>query len=373
MTRQKVVIGITQANFGGAQRYVYDLATSLPSDQYDILVVAGGGGILTDKLAKASVRTSILADLARSIRPAGDFSTLIRLYKLLRTERPDILHTNSSKMGLLGGIAGRLAGVPHIVFTAHGWAFNAPVSRVTRSVLYALSMLIITLSDRTIAVSKAVASHIAPSLRSRCIVVHNGIPEMTFASREDARTGLKTRGAIPEGFWLGTIAELHPVKGHVFAIEAFARIAPEFPEAQYLIIGEGSEHKHITHIIKQKGLEGRVHVVGFMDARATLKALDAFVLPSLSEGLSYAVLEAGAAGVPIIASAVGGIPEIITDGTTGLLVRPRDSAALANAFARIMRDSGLRERLAHAAATHIRSSFSIEHMLRGVRDAYRAR
>ncbi len=374
MIRTKVMIAITQSNQGGAQRYVYDLACALPSDRYNVVVVAGGNGALVDKLASAGIRTITLSSLVRSISFFGDIATFAALWKSIGKERPDILHTNSSKMGLIGGIIGRMRGVRKIVFTAHGWAFRAPHSAPIRLLLYVLSMKIVALSHRTIAVSEAIARDIPILVRRRCVVIHNGIPPIDFASRSDAHANIRrVCPSIQEGFWLGTVAELHPVKGIDVAIEAFSRIAHLLPGAQYIVAGEGTERARLQRLIEERGLAQRIHLIGFVDASTILKGFDAFVLPSRFEGLSYALLEASAASLPIIASRVGGIPEVITDEETGLLIAPGDTEALGAAILRVTRDVDLRNHLGSAASARVREYYSLAAMVAEIETVYDTR
>lgn len=372
MAQQKVVIGIThQEHFGGAQRYVYDLATSLPPDLYDTCVIVGQEGTLTHKLVSASVRTVNIPNLKRKVTLWGDIQTAVYLWKFLHREHPDVLHLNSSKMGLIGSIIGRLCGVPRIVFTVHGWAFHAPVSALKRALLYVFSMLIVLFSHRTICVSQYVANAIPKQLRKKAIIIHNGLPNPVFIPREEARAKLSTYGIREDRLWFGTVAELHPVKDHATAIRAFAHIAETTPNFEYLIIGEGTERKNLEQLVKQEKLEGRVHFTGFVsDVSTLLQGLDVFVLPSLSEGLSYALLEAGAAGLPIVTTNTGGMPEVIQNNETGLLVPAHNAEALSEALRIVGNDEALRTKLGTAAREHITNAFSLEAMVAATRATY---
>ncbi|TSC87110.1 MAG: hypothetical protein G01um10148_215 [Parcubacteria group bacterium Gr01-1014_8] len=369
------MLAITQSNYGGAQRYVYDLATSLPKDSYETVVVAGGRGILMDKLHNAGIRTISLESLVRNVSIFGDLRSFLDFYRLLRRERPQILHTNSSKMGGIGAIAARLAGVPHIIFTAHAWEFNAPRPGTSRIFIRLLAKLTVMLSHTTIAVSERVKEQIGPSLQSKITVVHNGIPSILFKSREEARQHLATIAHCPKEqneFWIGTIAELHPVKGLSFGIEAFHKFSKDHPDARYLMIGGGAEKRRLEQQIRSMDLSDRVHLTDFVaDASESLKAFDVFLLPSLSEGLNYAILEAGSAGVPVIASDTGGIAEIISS-QTGILTPVSDARALCDALVFLYANQAARERLGSALRTRVTEKFSLAAMIRNTLAVYNA-
>ncbi len=359
VARKKVLIAITKSNWGGAQRYVFDLATHIPKDEFDVVVTHGGNGMLAQKLHVVGIRTIEIPSLGRDVNAFADISSLMALIRIIRAVKPDVLHLNSSKVGLLGGLAGRIAGVPRIVFTAHGWPFNEDRSLVQRFLLRTLARCTTLLAHRTIAVSDAVARALGGGMS----VIRNGITHGSFMQKEEARATLLAQSAASD-FWFGTIAELHPVKGLTYAIDAFRQHAALYPRAQYVIIGDGEERATLEEQINATEFSNRIHLCGFHeDAADHLKAFDALILPSLSEGLSYVLLEAGAAHIPVIATRVGGIPEIIEDGESGVLVPPRDSHALAQALERVHNDPSYRESLASGLHSRVLRQFTLESML----------
>lgn len=376
MGRTKVIIAITKSNFGGAQRYVYDLATTLPHDRYDVTIVCGGNGPLVEMLTEAGVRVIPLPGLERDVKMIGDIKAFRTLLQILRSEKPDVLHLNSSKMGGIGVLAGRIAHIPRIIFTAHGWEFNAPRPLWQRVIIHIFSTLIVILAHRTIAVSERLKRDMR-ILHKKITVIHNGIAPVHKLDSDEARRGLVERAeTLPDvhGLWLGTIAELHPVKGLDTAIAAFATIAQEIPTAQYIIIGEGHERARIAALIRKHALERRVHLIGFVPRAARyLRAFDVFVLPSRSEGLAYVILEAGLASLPVIASRVGGIPEIIESDAYGTLVPRDDADALAQAMRTLAGDAGLRSRLGTALHDRVAEQFSLDKMVRMTSAEYDSR
>lgn len=381
MKRKKILYIITKSNWGGAQRYVYDLATNIPHDQYDTAVALGGNGELAQKLGVAGVRVINIPSLKRNISLLSETAVFFSLLKLLVNERPDIIHVNSSKIGGLGAFVGRLVFIPHIIFTAHGWAFNEERSWLSRKLITLLHWLTIIFTHKTIVVSKALKHDIdhLPFMRGKLVVIQNGIVPHSYIPRQEAREKLiealppqaKDKARNWKTPCVGTIAELHKSKGLSYALQAWARVLEKHPGAQYFIISEGEERARLERQIKELGLEDSVFLLGFVrDAAIYLKAFDAFLLPSITEALGFVLLEAGGAGLPTIASRVGGIPEVITDKQTGILFEPRNVNQIASAINHILDNPNEGKRLGEMLHKHVRDAFSLEQMLSKTLRAY---
>jgi len=364
-SRRKIIYLITKGFWGGAQRYVFDLATSLPAEQFEVLVALGEPGELGAKLEQAGIRTMTIPHLNRDVKIWSDFKTFFALLKILKTERPDIIHLNSSKAAGLAALAGRLAFVPQIIFTAHGWAFNEERPRWQKKIIAFFHWLTIILCHQTIAVSQVTLNQAKnwPLVNNKLKLIYNGLTEPVFYSRLEARKKLMP-DLSPDTVWLGTIAELHRNKGLDILIEAFARLAPDYSNLNLLIIGEGEEREHLAMQIARHHLINRIHLLGQVPEGARyLKAFDIFTLPSRTEALPYAVLEAGLAGLPVVTSRVGGIPEIIKNGETGLLVPPADPAALAGALKTLLPERYRESTLGRHLKTSVQQNFSRAQML----------
>lgn len=369
--KRRVFIAITQSTlFGGAQRYVLDLAGSLSRDDFDVTVMHGGSGVLREKLQEVRIHTIPLMSLERRVSVWNDLKTLKELYFILRKERPDILHTNSSKMGVIGGIAGRLSGIPRIIFTAHGWAFNEQRPYWQKISIYVLSALAVLVSHRTIAVSDAVrnAFRKLPFVYRKMSVIRNGIGEISYDVRVVAREKIIALAGInsdKNAPWICTVAELHPIKNLLTGISAFEEMLKKCPDIQYFIAGEGSERASLERFISAHRLGLRVHLLGFVNnASQLLKAFDVFFLPSLSESFSYVLLEAGAAGLPVVASRVGGIPEIIEHNRTGLLVDTGDVLGFADKLTELVTHKNKAAQIGKALQERVFSDFTIRQMVK---------
>lgn len=362
--KKKILYVITKSNWGGAQRYVFDLATGLP-ETFEVVVALGGDGPLTARLEEVGIRTIALPFLARDVKLLSDFLVLKKLTSLFKEERPDIIHLNSSKIGGLGALAGRIAKVPNIIFTAHGWAFREERPETQKLAIKFLSWLTMLWSHSVITVSERDKREALafPFIKKKIILTYNGISEPEFLPKDTARKILCEQND-KNTLWIGTIGELHKNKGHKYAIEALAGILLKH-DVMFFIIGEGEERGALLKMITDLGLQSKVILLGNRsDAVALLPAFDIFLFPSVKEGLPYTVLEAGFAGLPVIASAVGGIPEIITDMESGILVRPKSSEEIVRAFAFLLSHKKEAASFGKKLHSNVKKNFSFKKMLR---------
>ena len=362
----KILYVITKANFGGAQRYVYTLAVGAQKAGHEVAVVVGGTGVLTEKLAAAGIRTIPLA-LTQRHTFIGDlltFGPLFSLIRIFKTERPDVIHVNSAKASGLGALAGRIAHVPRIVFTAHGWEFNAPRNILSKIGIYFFSWVTMLLAQKTLCVSKAVQRDVRwmPFLRKKLVVVYNGVECEPLLPQGEARDLLSPHTTAT--FWIGMLSELHPTKRVDDAIRAFAPIAARHSDTGLFIISDGKERAKLEVLIRTLHLEGRITLLGYVpDAPRYFSAFDMFVHSSQSEALALTILEAGCASLPVIATSVGGIPEIITDGVTGLLVPARSPSALSAAIESLYTDWEKAKRFGDALHVRVLRDFTKERMV----------
>lgn len=346
----KVLILITKSNWGGAQRYVYDIATNLPKNEYEVTVMAGGNGVLIEKLISANINASGDLPIARDVKIWGDIKAFIETYKIIKNHKPDILHLNSSKIGIMGAIAGRIIGINKIIFTAHGWAFNENRSAISKLIIKFLHWFTVVISHKTISVSEALINQMRnwPMITNKMFVVHNGISQTPVFSKTNARFELgkmnqkfnqMIKSAEKNLVLIGSVGELHHIKGYEYAIEAVKNLIQEMKELYpskkivYCIISDGEDREKLEKIISESNLNDSVMLLGIIpNAYEYMRAFDIFLMPSLSEGLPYTIVEAGYAGLPVIASAVGGIPEIIEDMKSGVLIQPRKSKEIQHAL-----------------------------------------
>ncbi|OGZ47230.1 MAG: hypothetical protein A3J54_01330 [Candidatus Ryanbacteria bacterium RIFCSPHIGHO2_02_FULL_45_13b] len=372
--RTKILFVITKSVWGGAQRYVFDLATNLPQNQFDVAVACGPSlrtttDSLIDRLQKNHTTTHSIQYFQKSINPLKELFSFFEILSLCFRFQPDIIHSNSSKAGGIAGIAALLyqfiSQKPvKRIFTVHGWAFMETWRPQWQRVFIRMaSKITALLHHHIIVISKsdydATATYnVTP--KHKVTLIHNGIGAMEFLPRKNAHQEFFDR-ELP--FVIGTIAEWTKNKGLTYLIEALPAVLKEFSEVTLCLVGWGEEHLTLKTYISKFKLDKNVLLISKSPAAPYLKAFDVFVLPSLKEGLPYTILEAGLAELPVIATRMGGVPDIIEHETRGLLVDTASPQQLSNAIIKLARDKHLRDTYGKALHTHVTQAFSLETML----------
>ena len=378
---KKILFVITKSNWGGAQTYVFRLAKSMREAGADVAVALGGtglpgaeAGMLKKKLAAESIRTLFLKSFARDISILREFHAFGELMRTIQKERPDILHVNSSKAGGLGALAGRLVGVPRIVFTSHGLAYDEDRPWIKRFLIGLATWATFLFAHKTIVISEDTFRRAKrlPLVGHKVVLIYNGIVSPGFLSREEARTALSSKDLrlLTSAQWIGTVAELHLNKGLEWLIRALS-IVP--PSTKLVIIGTGELKEKLSSLVAELGFESRIVFLGHVpDAARYIKAFDIFALPSLKEGLPYVLMEAGSADLPVVGSSIPGIEDLIRDRETGILTPPKDVEALGKAIGELLQNPIRAKQLGEALGKRVRSEFSLERMVAGTVAVYNA-
>jgi glycosyltransferase involved in cell wall biosynthesis len=387
--KTKILICITKSNWGGAQKYVFNLATSINKRFFDVVVACGGEGELKNKLLEKEVPVVTIKNLERNVSFSKDFSTLIELISIYKKENPQIVHLNSSKIGLLGSMAIQYLNLLRkiknwfvvdkkqkikCVFTAHGWVFNEQRPLWQKIIFKLLNKITIHFSDKIITVSNILKDQISED--DKIVTIYNGIENIKFKTKKLSREEISAKLKIKldkNTKWLGTISELHKNKGIGYAIEAIKNLksTPAGKDCKFFIIGEGEERKKLENMIREYKLNKDIFLLGnISNASELLKAFDLFLLTSTTEALPYVLLEAGLAGLPIIATRVGGIPEIIDDEIDGLLSRPKDSKEISAIIDFLLKDKTTTKDFSKRIKTKIKEKFSIKESMGETQKAY---
>jgi glycosyltransferase involved in cell wall biosynthesis len=346
--RPRVVVLVTLAAVGGAQSYVAALVPAL-AERFDVVVAAHGDGALRVAAARAGVRFVALRHLRRALG-ARDVLGLLELVRLLRRERPQILHANSSKAGVLGRLAAALAGVPVRIFTAHGWAFGAERGAAGRVYRWA-DRLVLPLTTAVVCVSE--------SERRAGLQARTCDPERTWVIHNGVDVGAAPQSSVGgEPPLIVSVGRLQAPKDPLTLVRALGAL----PHGSFraVMVGDGPDREAVAAEIAASGLAGVVALVGDRDdVPALLEGADVFVLATRSEGFPLSVVEAMAAGLPVVASSVGGIPEAVLDGETGLLVAPQNPPALASALAHVLQDGARRRSMGAAGRARAAERFDL--------------
>ena len=349
---KRLLIVITLADWGGAQTFIFKAAREAQRRGWEVLLTFGGEGLMETKCRDAGVPFRKLKQMKREISPIHDIGVIRELVGIIHEWKPDTLLLNSSKAGVVGSIAGRIARVPKIIYRIGGWSFTDPVSPLQKTIRRWTERLTAPLKDTIVVntpdgVDLAHTHHIHP--RGEVVLVPNGMELQAFDTallpRDTARQEL---GGTDHAPLLFTIANFFPAKGLPVFLDALALVAASVPTIRTVIVGDGEGRAALEEQRRTLHLENIVMLPGQrQDAGALMRGGDLFVLPSVKEGFPWALLEAMAAGTPAISTDVGGVRWIVEDTVT--VVPIRDPRALADAILETVRDlPAARIRATHA-------------------------
>jgi len=373
---KKILLVVTRADWGGAQRYVYDLCNSSLADKFDLTVAVGSDGPLLKKLAELDIKTARMGFLQRQPNLLWDLLASISLLRLILRIRPSVLHLNSSKTVVLGVLLGRILGVKNIVLTSHGWPFFEKLPFFRRVIYRSLISIAVFFSHNAITVSqadfKAAKNFFMPN-KEHLSLIHNGIEvDKEYMGRPQAREYVINNlvpKASTDACWVAVIGELTKNKGQKLLVDLFDNLAPE--NAELFIIGDGEDRDLLIDAISDAKNCRRIHLAGSVpDARSIMKAFDIVVVPSEKEGLPYVILEAGAARIPVMATPVGGVTDIISDRENGLLLNDFSLETWGVQLTELLLDRKLRVYLGESLYRTVATRFSLEVMIKKVRVIY---
>lgn len=379
MRKIKIAQVITRMDWGGSPDIVRILCNGLNPQIYDIRLICGKtlhpSKETKDFLKSFKNNLFYIRYLKRDIDIFKDIIALFNLYSLFRKERFDIVHTHTAKAGFLGRLAARLAGVPIVIYSPHGHNFYGYFGHFFSRIVVLLERFIARFTDIIITLTElekrdfVVYKIIKPE---RIVVINSGLEldkyrkAVPFA--EDKRDEFKID---KDTAVVGMISRLEPVKGPMYLVEAGKFVIERFPKVKFLIAGEGSLRNKMESRCKEMGVSDKFIFAGWIDNIPRILAiLDVLVLPSLNEAVGRVLIEAGACGVPVVAAKVGGVPEIVRNGETGILVPPEDSYKLAQSIILLLEDKDKRQGMAENAKRRVDNKFSAEKMINKVSNLY---
>jgi glycosyltransferase involved in cell wall biosynthesis len=387
MRPYKVIHVITRLDRGGSAQNTMLTAMGHDRSTFEAMVVAGmagaqdaqGGMPATDencrRLEKVGVPWRLITALRRRLSPLRDVRAFWDLYRVFRRERPAIVHTHTSKAGVLGRVAAWMAGVPVVVHTPHGHVFYGHFGRGASRLFLRLERALARRTTRLIALTAAERDeHLQRGVGrpEQFAVVPSGVDLERFravAGVTDHR--LPGLDLPPDAVVVGSVGWLTPVKGHRYLVEALGRLKPSHPRLHGVIVGTGELLEELQALAVASGVGDAIRFAGLRhDVPECLAAMDVFVLPSLNEGMGRALVEAMAAGLPVVATRVGGVPALVQDRRNGLLVPPGDAAALAGALDELLRNPAWAKELGAAAGASIDARFGAAQMVRMVDAIY---
>ncbi len=386
LTPKKVVHIITRLDHGGSARETLQTVLGHDRGRFRVSIAFGRPETTTaddaallkadlQQLGQADVSVFQVPPLVREINPVLDAWATVALWRLLRRVRPEVVHTHTSKAGAVGRLAAWLVGIPVVIHTPHGHLFYGYYGRFLSTLVCFGERLLARLTDRIVTLTdRGAEEHVRYKVAGpqKFVTIHGGNSLAPFRSmRVNATNKRKELGLPPEGPIIGTVGRLVLIKGHTWLIRAVPQVLAEFPQACVVLIGDGPLLGELKELAADLGISQHVVFLGTRhDIPECLAVLDLFVLPSLNEGMGRALLEAMAVGCPVVATRVGGIPDVVADGTTGLLVPPRDDRALAEAILTLLRDRSRRAAYGEAARRYVDGRFDIETMVHNIERLY---
>ncbi|MCG8432037.1 MAG: glycosyltransferase family 4 protein [Candidatus Omnitrophica bacterium] len=381
MKKIKVAQVITRMDWGGSPDVARLLCTRLDPRRFEVTLITGPTRYPSAKTRRffrdCVGRIICVESLRRQINPFQDAAAYFHLKDLFHRANYDIVHTHTAKAGFLGRWAAHYAGKMRIVHTLHGHNLYGYFNPLMTQLIVHLergvapvtdTMVALTLSEKDDLVSAGIGQ------KERIEVVYQGIeePERVISSGESGQVR-RSLGLAAEERVVSMVGRLEPVKGPGYFIEAALECARRDKAVRFLVVGEGSLRPSLQRRVDEQGLCGRIIFTGWRDDVGSILAVsDIVVLSSLNEAAGMALIEAQAKGIPVVASRTGGIPEVVIDGETGILVEAGNSPALASAINKLLRDNGLRQIMKEKARRWVEDRFSAETMVSRYAGLYEA-
>lgn len=374
----KVLHPITRMIVGGAQENTMLTAQLLDPERWDVDVVCGPQtgteGSLIETTRERGISLLIEPTLVREINPIKDAQAFFRLLSLMRDVQYDVVHTHSSKAGILGRWAAKLAGVPVIIHTVHGWGHHERQHPLVRWVYVTLEKLTLPITDKLIVVSglnidKGLADGIGT--RDDYVVIRSGIEMDRFGNPQKSREEMRTELGIPqEASVVGTVTRLSPQKAPLDFVAMAVKIAAQNPETYFVMVGDGPLRGDVEAAIAEAGLTDQFVLTGLRrDVPELLTVFDVFALTSLWEGLPRVLPQAMSTTLPVVATTSDGNAEIISEGKNGYLVTPGDTAQIAERVLELLDDADKRRQMGEAGC-EIAKEYDVRHMVSQIDELY---
>lgn len=374
---------IARLNIGGAAPYVILLTAAMGPPDYDSQLVCGvvskTEGDMRYLADEKHVEVAVLPGMAREISPLRDLATIFSLWRMIRRERPDVVHTHTAKAGFVGRIAAWLARTPVIVHTFHGHVFSGYFGPKKTNLYLLLERACARLSTRIITLSETLKRELTDVYSiaqfDRIEIIELGFDLDRLAADEPGDEQSRTFRAyyeIPQDARLvGIVGRLVPIKNHELFLQAAQQVADHLPDAMFIVVGDGERREALSALTRQLGIADRVRFTGWLtDVRPVYKALDTLVLSSDNEGLPVSLIEAMAAGVLVVSTAVGGVSDLLENGRLGAIVPPHDVHQMAEAIIRTLTDPATTQ-IAVRAQSAVLERYTIERSAARTGELYR--
>lgn len=377
MSKLKVIEVIARLNVGGPAIHTVLLTKLLDQERFQTQLVTGlegpAEGSMREWAASQGVTPLVIPELGREINLWADQAVLYKLYRLFRREKPDVVHTHTAKAGFVGRLAARLAGIPVVFHTFHGHVFHSYFSPARTRMFIGIEQFLARLTDRIVTISPLQRQEIIQfgiASPEKIVIIPLGFDLDEFFSCEQLRGQLRRELALPaETKLIGIVARLTGIKNHRMFFEAAARVSQRCHNAHFIVVGDGELRSELEKQVGELGLAGVTHFLGWRnDLPAVYADLDLVALTSYNEGTPTTLIEAQAAACPVVATAVGGVPDVVKEGRTGYLVPARDTAAFAEAVLAALAGDG--RAMGQAGREAVKENFTLARLLKDTEKLY---
>ena len=377
----KIVRIITRLNIGGPAIHTILLSKGIDSAIFETNLVAGlseeAEGDLSDIAEENKVKVESIPELRREIG-LNDFHAFVKIFTILSKDRPDILHTHTAKAGTLGRIAGIFAGVPIKIHTFHGHVFDGYFSPAKTKIFIFIEKILALFTDKIIVVSESVRNEIVNKLKivpgNKCVVIKLGFDLERFLNNDRLKGVLRKEYDIaPDVLLVGIVGRLVPIKNHRMFLGAVRKIIDGMPDrsVKFLIIGDGELRKDLAEEVKKMALDKDIIFTGWIrDIAKAYADLDVVALTSLNEGTPVSLIEAMASARPVVATSVGGVVDMVTDGKNGLLVDSNDERGLAEKIVCLLKDGKKRNDFGLMGRAFVKGAFHKDRLIKETEDLY---
>ncbi len=376
----KILRAITRLNIGGPAVHAILLSRALNDGAlFESTLVTGTTaqheGDMLDLARARSVEPVVLPALGREISPLDDLVSLAHMVKLVRDLRPDIVHTHMAKAGSVGRLAAKICGVPLVVHTYHGHVFHSYFGPTKTRIFLTIERALGLATNRIIVVGDGQRDEIARygvAPLHKLTTIRLGLELDQFLDAERHRGELRRElGIDADTPLVGIVGRLVPIKAPEILLQAAINVRNSLPTAQFLVVGDGERRRELETLVDHLSLRGSVRFLGWRrDLVRVYADLDVVALSSLNEGSPVVLIEALASARPVVATAVGGVPEVVVHGETGLTVPVSDVAALGGAVLTLLRDRPLADRLGKAGRRHVYPRYDSSRLVEDVRQLY---
>ncbi|MFH1613039.1 MAG: glycosyltransferase family 4 protein [bacterium] len=375
----KVLQLITRLNVGGPSIHVILLTKDLNKERFESFLISGqedlSEGNMLDLLEEKEIKPIIISEIGREINWHDDFISLWKLWKYIKKIKPDIIHTHMAKIGTLGRISGILAGVPIIIHTFHGHTFHSYFSPLKNQLFIFIEKILAFFTTKIIAITKSQKDEILKhgiGNPKKIVMIPLGFDLEKFLNCDKEKGKFRQELNFNENdFLIGIIARLVPIKGHSYFLKAASIIAKKYPQAKFLIIGDGKLRPSLEKLAQELGIISQTFFLGFKKDMDKIYAdLDLVVISSLNEGSPVSIIEAMAAAKAIVSTNVGGVPDLIKNNETGVLVPSKNPDALAQEIIALLENPDKRKKMGILAKENATYQFSKENLIKNTENLY---